>query len=254
MVRETLLLAAVSTAMVASAYLWVGVRLWRGRRVSDGADRALRFFSVWWIAIALNQIGGAVLYGAAAMGTTSLEWQLTYTLAQRLLLSIALVGLMYYFVYLLTGRSRIPLLVAFYSFFLAYQVYTIMRGRPEGVAVTAWRTDLDYAVASPPVLSLVTFLWLVVPPVLGAAGLFHLHRSVPDRARKARILTVSIGLAVWWTVAVAAGHPRAFDVDGLQVLNRVVGVVVAFAILLAYEPTRWLQRRLRLDAEPTHAP
>src|ERR1051326_4394737 len=91
--HPTLLAAAVLATGVALVYVHVGRVLLR-RPASGQARQALQMFALWWIATALNILLGSLANAAAAFGWTDLSLQVTYILLQRLLLAVALVGLL----------------------------------------------------------------------------------------------------------------------------------------------------------------
>lgn len=251
MVESTLALAAASTLLVGATYAYVGLHLVRKARAERGDGRnarALSFFGGWWFATSLNQSLGGVLYLAAAFGWTDLSIQLTYVLVQRLLLALSLVGLMFYLIYLQTGRDALLPLAIVYAAYYASQVYIVVARAPIGVESFGWRTDLVYANASSPLWESLSLL-IVVPPVIGALSLLRVYPRLPSPARRLRVAMIGGGFVVWWVLAVIAGQARTFDLAWLQGLNRVVGILVALGILLAYEPRPWMERRFGIAKE-----
>lgn len=251
MVLTSLLVAGVSTLGVALAYTYVGLHLLR--KDGPGRDmRAVRLLGVWWLATAANQMLGGALNAAAALGWTDLGVHVTYIYVQRLLLAISLVALMHYLVYLQTGRSTLVLFGILYGLWWASQIYVITMGEPNAVGVFRWRTDLLYAVERPPVIELLALL-IVIPPVIGALALLRVYRRLGSRTQRFRVGVLAAGFTLWWIVAVIAGNRATFDSDVIQAANRLIGVLVAFAILVAYEPTSWMQRRFALEPAPSRA-
>lgn len=245
--RATLLFAGLSTLLVAATYGYVAWSLYRKSAGSSPASRTLRLFSLWWGATSLNQALGSLLYLAAAFGTMDTGLQASYVLLQRLLLAVSLVGLMQYLVYLQTGRDALTGLAVVYGVYWATQVYHVVARQPVGVEAFSWRTDLVYAKTLSPAWDLLTPLFIVLPPVVGALLLLRIYRRVETPTQRFRILAIAVGFTVWWLVAVAAGHPATHDIAWFQAVNRVVGVLVALAVLLAYEPTGWMKRRYQLE-------
>lgn len=246
MVETTLAVASLLTYVVAATYAYVGVRLLAHAGEAPATRRPMVAFALWWLLTSTNQLLGSTLYLAAAFGYRDIPLQLAYVLLQRLLLALSLIGLMHYLLFLHTGRSAIVLLGVFYGLYWASQVYVVFAREPVGVGTFGWRTDLLYAEPELPGQPLLN-LAIVVPPIVGAVALLRLYRRVEGRTRRFRIATLAGGFTVWWLVAVAAGHPALFDVGWLQAANRGLGVAIALCILLAYQPTRWMQRRYRLE-------
>lgn len=245
MVETTLAFASVLTYVVASVYAYVGMRLLRQARGAGESSRAMLFFALWWLATSLNQFFGSTLYLAASFGWTNVELQMTYLFVQRLLLAASLVCLMYYLVYLQSGRQALVPLLALYSLYFVLQVYILSARDPIGVQSYGWRTEVVYAqneIRWGPA----TNLLIVVPPVIGALMLFRVYRRVEGPTRRFRIAMIGGGFVLWWVTAIAAGQPQAWDVSWLQAANRIAGVAIAVGVLLAYEPMLWMQRRYGL--------
>lgn len=248
MAETTLVVASASTLLVAFTYLYVGLRLARRSGVSDASARALLFFALWWLATSANQILGSSLYLAAAFGFRDLALQLAYVLIQRLLLAISLVGLMYYLLYLQTGRDHLLALVAVYAFYYVVAVYSVVARGPIGVESFGWRTDLVFARSLPPAWGLQNLL-IVAPPVIGSLLLLRVYKRVEGRTRRFRIAMLAGGFVVWWITAIVAGNPATYDVTALQVANRLVGLAVALGILAAFEPLPWMVRRMGFERQ-----
>lgn len=247
MVVGVLLFSAATTLVVAAAYLYLASRLAGERRTgAPGGPQALSLFAAWWGLTGINQVMGGLLYAAAAFGYADLTVQTTYVVVQRLLLSGSMFGLMAYLLYLFRGRMHLVTLALVYGAFYAFQLWTVFSREPTGVLLSRWRTDLTYASSAPAWADLVTFLVVVLPPVVGCLAYLRLLARVGDRSARVRIFTVSIGLIVWWVFAVAVGRASVYDNDALQLANRVLGLVVAVSILFAFWPLAWMQRVFRL--------
>jgi hypothetical protein len=247
MAQGTLFLAGTATLVAALAYAYVGLRLLDRRALDEPAGRAMGFFSLWWLATAMNQVGGSLLYLAASAGWTDLDLQLSYVVIQRMLLALSLVGLMYYLLYLFRGKGHlVPLLVG-YGVYAAVQVYTVVYGQADGVELFRWRTDLHYAMQVPAVFQLVNVLFIIVLPLGGSLALWRLYPKVSTRGQRVRLIAVSTGFTAWWLFAVVAGQRAFFDNDWLQGFNRLLGLAVAIVILLAYEPPAWMRRRFGVE-------
>lgn len=245
---NTLLVAALGTGLVGGVYAWVGVRLAR-RRVENPADRrALRGFALWWLAMAANQGLWTLVNGAASQGLAGVDAEVTYAILQRALLALALAGLMSYLVYIRWGREMGFGIALFYAGYFCAVLYSFHWGTPIGLHSGAWRIDVAFARTPPPGVEALFGLWLLGPPVVGAIVYGLAGRRARDRAQRARVAATSWGLLAWWVLSVASGMPATLDVGWLQALDRVVGLVVALAILLAYDPPAWTTRRAGAEA------
>lgn len=246
MVETTLAIAGVSTLAVALVYGYVGSRFAKQAQGKGPGIRAMRFFALWWSATSLNQVLGSLFYIAYAFGYESLDLQLSYVLLQRLLLSLSLVGLMYYLIYLQTGRDSAVTLFIVYAVYFASQVYALTARTPVGIESFGWRTEVRFDREMPAVWQLWN-LMIVLPPTIGALMMLRVYRRVDGPTRRFRIAMIGIGFVAWWLLAIVAGQQQMWEVGWLQALNRVVGLAVAVGILLAYEPMAWMRRRYHLE-------
>ena len=255
--HPTLLAAAVLAAGVALAYLYVG-RVLSRRKVDGPMRRALALFAMWWVATAINILLGSVANAAAAFGWTSLPLQVAYIVLQRLLLAVALVGLLHYLLVLVRGRSPLAFLAVAYGLYFLFLAATVFRNEPIAVFVGDWRTDLVYArpIASPSVTELVSFVLLIVPTVGLSVAALVVARRLPasQRAQRNRITLVGCAMVVWWVVAVLAGQRQALDEDWYQIFNRVLDLGMALLILWAYDTPGWMRRHIDLPREEAAAP
>ncbi|MFA5861964.1 MAG: hypothetical protein WDA16_09760, partial [Candidatus Thermoplasmatota archaeon] len=111
--HATLLLAGILELGVAAAFGHVGRAMWN-RPVGEAARRASLSFATWWIAIAcLTGIDASVrLLGAFDAATTVILTTEIY--AALPLLCLGLAGLVYYFVFVLTGNPRALRVISVY--------------------------------------------------------------------------------------------------------------------------------------------
>lgn len=247
MIRPTLIAAAAVAWTVAVVYAYVGFRLLERRPGHDATKRALLAFASWWWILAGNIAIGGAMYLAAGFGFTSLPLQVTWAHVERLLLVASLVGLTYYLIYVLWGRSFPLVMGTYYTVYYALLLYALARAEPIGIHIGAWRTDLVYANDDNGVLTAINGLLLLGPPV----GLCLFGLVVAARRRLAlepihryRFATVCGALIVWWIVAVVAGQRVAMGYEAFQFVNRFLGLAAALVILMAYRPPAWIRSRL----------
>lgn len=244
-----LLVSAITSAAVAAVNGVVALRLLeRTKKLADPASLfAVRCFALWWGLTAINQTFGAALYAAASLGFTDVDLQLTYTVLQRLLLAGSLFGLLYYLVFVTSGkRALVPLAVA-YALLAVLELYDVFVRAPDHVIISRWRTDIGGPLDVPSWLRISNAALLILPPVVASLWYLRLARHIDDRSRRARIFAISLGLTVWWIVAVIAGGQQTFDNDALQIANRVIQASVAMVILFAFQPTPWMRRRFHIE-------
>ncbi len=242
---ETLLLSAAFAFASAGVFTVVG-RAVVDREVSEGAQRALRFFSTWWYALALTTaLGGAQdILGYAGLTSLALFTSLTYL--NLLLICVALLGLLYYLLYLFTGKGwLLEPLVAVYIVYYGWLVYLITAADPIAVEVSAWSTTLEYAnpiQGGPESLAL---LLLVGPQIIGALAYFTTFFRLEDPRQRYRVAVVSWSIIVWFGTSLIGSASGLAEAGWWQLASRLISLLAALAIYSAYRPPAWLERRWR---------
>lgn len=244
-------LAAVSTLDAATGilYVFVATRL-AARHVEGPARRAWTAFQVWWIAIAaLSLIDGARGL-AAALGAAEPWWPaiLASHYAYIALLALSLAALLYYLIYLFTGSERWFVPVAlFYGAYLATALAYAAMHQPVGVQAYELYSTIEYAIPASDGFAIVFFVLLFLPQIGCAAGYAALSRRVPDAAARLRVRIVAWSLIAWLGLNLVGDVAGWFGESSWQIGRRVVGLVAVLAILVAYDPPRWVQRRTALE-------
>lgn len=242
----TLPIALDVLADVLGAVLYFAVaRLVASRPVEAAAVGARQAFSAWW-----NVLGVLSLYGVFADGVTLAgRWTVPLLLASTqvllLVILLALAALMYYLIYLYTGRQAAwkPIL-AFYGLFWALFVYYIESLQPNGIDAGAITPMLHYAHDPKadwfaPLLGL-----LLILPLIGAAvGYFTLFFRAREPTQRYRIAVVSLSLVLWFTFSLVGGLVGVSQALFWIVLSRVVSLAAAGCVYAAYRPPRWVQRK-----------
>lgn len=242
----TLLVAGVIALTAGLAYGYVARSLPRPAQPRDSA-RALRMFSLWWYALALNISLVGITYLLGGMGLLTFEVQFVDSYLQRLLLCVSMIGLMHYLLFLITGRDLLRPIVVVYAAYFFLLTYGLLQQRAEGLFIGAWRTDLVFANPDVPWLRFVSLGAILLPPVVCSLWYLRLFFTVDDPTRRWRIALISFAILLWWGVAVAAGQRAALDDSPLQVANRLLSLLAAFAALAAYSPPTWAQRRWGIE-------
>ena len=240
--KGTLLAAGIIALLAGAVYLYVARRLPRPPGSKD-ASRAMAMFSLWWYALGVNIILVGVTYLLGAAGHLTFELQYVDSYLQRLLLAVSMVGLMHYLLYLLTGRDLLAPLAVFYGAYFVFLIYGMLLQQPDTLFVGAWRTDIMSPRGEVAWLKYASLGAILLPPTVCSLLYLRLFFRVPDATRKWRIALVSGAILFWWAIAVVAGQRAALDDTPLQAANRLLSLVAAFAVLAAYSPPRWAQRR-----------
>ena len=242
--ESTLIVSAFFAFAAAAIYSYVGWRL--GKRVvpSSEARVAWKSFTVWWYGLAIATLIGGLLNLFGAIGLKNLPLFVTATYLNVQVTCIALLGLLYYLIYLFTGnRNWLGLLVVFYIIFYVLLVYYITASSPNGVNVERWNATVSYNIPPSGIFITLLFVLLLVPQIIGGLAYFMLYFRVSENTQKYRILLVSWSIILWFVSPFAAAAGGLSDQDWWQIVNRLIGFAAASTILLAYQPPQWLKQR-----------
>lgn len=241
------------TAIAAVVYAIVAYVQWR-RPVSSGARPARNGFVLWWAGIAF--IG---LFGLFAGRVLDLEsWSLAgyrvllYTFIP--IIFVALAGLVYYLLYLYTGKSTLlRYVVAFYVLLtVAFVVFVEAQDPFVGPDPDTGEVGLQYANEAPAWASLLFSLALLLPPFAAAVAYFGLVFRAKDRTLRYRILMVSGGFMLWMGFSLLSSLGRfasGAEEQGFlsQLVGQLLGLLSAALVLLAYYPPPIVRRALDIE-------
>jgi hypothetical protein len=249
MIQPTLLFGATLAFLSAGIYLYVGRVLVSRRQTSSGAGMAWLMFVIWWYALALATLSGGILSLLGAFGIIGLPLYVAITILNLLTTCVALLGLMFYLMYLYTGKSSLiwPIGV-FYFVYYGLLVYFVEASDPIGVTVNRWNTTLQYANQIQGPFLIIALLLLVFPQIIGSLAYFMLYFQVKAKTQRYRILLVSWSIIIWFASSFLASISGLSQQDWWQVVSRLIGLGAALAILFAYQPPSWIKRRFGVAA------
>jgi hypothetical protein len=249
MIQPTLLIGAILAFLCAGIYFYIGRVLSQRHQTTSGASLAWLMFVTWWYALALATLSGGVLSLLGAFGIIGLPLFTTITIINLLTTCVALFGLMFYLLYLYTGKASLIWPVGvFYFFYYGFVVYFVEAGDPVGVIVNRWNTSLEYQNTIRGPLFLIAIVLLVFPQILGSLAYFMLFFQVRAKTQKYRILLVSWSIIIWFLSAFLASIAGLSQQDWWQITSRLIGLAAALTILFAYQPPSWIKRRFGVVA------
>ena len=248
MIQPTLLFGAVLAFLCAGIYFYVGRVLSRRHQSSSGAGMAWLMFVTWWYGLALATLTTGVLNLLGALGIIGLPLFTTITILNLLTTCVSLFGLVFYLLYLYTGKASLiwPLGI-FYFFYYGLLVYVVEASDPIGVTVNRWTANLQFQAVSASLVVLALVL-LVFPQILGSLAYFMLYFQVKERTQKYRILLVSWSIIIWFLSAFLISIAGLSQQDWWQIISRLIGLGAALTILFAYQPPSWIKRRFGIAA------
>jgi len=242
--RSTILIGALFSLLAAGIYGLVGWRLSKRAVPSSDARQAWRLFVLWWYGLAATTLINGLQSLFGALGLTDLPIFLTTTYVNLLVICAALLGLLYYLIYLFTGNRRtlLPLSI-FYAAYYVLLVYFVTARIPSHVDVGRWSVTVAYRVPlTGPFFSILITL-LLTPQIIGGLAYFALYFRVRGVTQRYRILLVSWSIVIWFTSPLFALAGRSAEQDWWQLASRFIGLTAALVILMAYLPPRWLKQR-----------
>lgn len=242
-IQPTLLFSTFFAMASASIYGYIGWRL--SQRVISSAEAGLAWasFTVWWYGLATTTLISGLQNLFGAIGLASLPLFVTATYLNLLVICLALLGLLYYLIYLFTGNRRsFRPLAAFYVTYYILLVYYITASTPGNVDIGRWSATLVYRTPlTGPFFGLIIVL-LLLPQIIGGLAYFTLYFRVPEVTQKYRILLVSWSIIVWFLSPLIALAGGVGQQDWWQLASRFIGLAAALTILIAYLPPRWLKQ------------
>jgi len=217
------------------------------RRVHPAARPANTMFALWWWAIGLQQLLTAVRTGLWSLGLP-LSLHVGLSLVSTAALLMGLAGLLYYLIYLYTGRALLlwPLIGAYAASF----VWWFGRfAALEPIDVVLDDLTIRFVFGAPPSQELLlgALAFLVGPQLLACVAIVVLAFRLPASAARVRLTVVAVGVVLWFGSSVAV---MFIGVDGIvwDVVRLFAAPLVGVSVLLAYAPPPWLARHLPADA------
>ncbi|MHB8604358.1 MAG: hypothetical protein ACYDCK_03800 [Thermoplasmatota archaeon] len=228
------------------------------RRVEGPAHLASRLFVVFWYALAADTVVNmaTMLAGVYGLATPVVTTVLAFFAVVAVV--VTLWGLVYYLVYLFTGRDRVfwPI-TTFYAVSLIGGAAFIGGLGPSGVALSRWGFAITYTNEPTPLTALLFAVFFLLPPILGALAYATLAFRLREPTQRYRVVFVSSGIFIWFASSLAFSGAGVGETDGWRVVGFAIPLLAIGAIWAAYSPPAWVQRRLGvvpLEAEVTMQP
>ncbi len=250
-------LATLMGAASAVLYGTVGVITWK-RGTSPESRLANRAFALWWIAL-----GGVVLVGLAFASLTQnrvigLTGFLAYVYILIGTLVAAVACLLYYLLFLYTGRASVWKSIAVgYVAFMAYTVVLIELQDPIGVVREGGDLTFEFAQEVEP-SHWTVLLWslaLLIPVVVAAVAYLRLYTAVDTNEQRYRIVMVGGSFLFWFgSSLIATVTLRGLGIDEppdwWAIVQQGIGLLAGVMVLMAYVPPPPIRRRLRDTTTP----
>ncbi len=252
MESPTLLAASLADVAAGGFFVVVGILVAR-RPVAPEMHMASRMFTAWWFGLAgLTAVSGFAISGgllgalAAVAGPSAVTPSAAtfFVVAWLFLSCIALWGLLGYLSFLFRGRSHAAAIGGAYAaLFIAFSRVALWES-PQGIEASQFGVRIVNLNPVPTPVLILLLLLLILPQIGGAAAYASLYRRVQDPAARYRVGLVSTSLLVWLTLSLLASALGVETTPAGLVALRVLALLSATAILLAYSPPGFIRRRL----------
>lgn len=234
---------AVLPILTTGLLAYAGVLVLR-KRVAPGDRLARLMFAAWWFAAGVVLLLASLPTLLSIVGAADRRILDASRWPTAAALAVALCGLLYYLLYIYTGRHRliVPLAIAYAAFFV-FEIYYFAQFGPPTLEVTAWTVRATPS-SQPPSWMSATFGVAVALPILAAIAAYA---SLLFRAKEAehrfRIKAVSAAFSLWFGPLLLAYLAGWDDADWFPLIYQAPGLVAGILIVLAYRPPRALAKR-----------
>ena len=214
----------------------------RGTSEAGGARLALASF--WMGAAAVAAIQGARSV-SAVLGVDSFPLIRALDQAATPAYCLAAAGMVYYVLYILTGRATLAIpVVVYYVVMVPVLRYPVELAHPIGYAVGTWNVNLVYeAPLSSPAYTLALAL-AAVPMWAGVLAYASLLLHTPEPAARYRIACMTLGLLLWVGAEVVVWAAGLAATPAGEISRRLIGLAVALVVGIGHAPPAAIRRRL----------
>ena len=163
----------------------------------------------------------------------------------------AIGALLYYFVYLFTGkRETWKIIAATYAVYFIGFLYYLAAADPIGVKPSdLGGQEIEYAHdLGETLFGQIMGILLLLPIIFGAIGYVSLIRKVPSRSGKFRIGAVAGAFIFWFGSSFLAG--QIFDVsqeDWWRPVSTSISLIASAMVYVAFAPPAWLAQKLHVE-------
>jgi hypothetical protein len=239
-VTSTLLASALLALATAAGFATVGVLVLRRRAPS----LALVSFGVfWWSAAGIwADQGVAALSGALGFASFPLLRMLDELATP--LYCVASASLLFFVLYLLTGKHRaLGPILAYYLALWAALRYHVAEAAPGGFEVRAWQVNVTYAAPLQGMRYTILIALMVLPLLAAIAAYGSLVFRLQDAGARYRIACVAADLIVWVTTEALSYTTGAVATTEGELTRRIVALGSTLVMMAGYIPPRFARQR-----------
>lgn len=243
MSQATLLASGVLGLATGAMFALVGLLVVRRMREAE-AHAALVMFSAFWFSAAIVWALQAITNLAAVAGAADLALADALDEMTTPFYGLAAAGLLYYVLYLLTGRARLlgPILL-YYLVLYALIRYQVRAAGRTGIDVQDWVVAFVYETPLQSTLYTVTIALFTLPLLAAVVMYGTLFFRVRDAGTRYRVALVALGLFVWITTEALAYATGVSNTSAGELTRRLLALASTLVIFAGFQPPRWAQRR-----------
>jgi hypothetical protein len=214
------------------------------RRGSRSPSVALASFAAFWWSAAVIWADQGLAALAGATGQASLPLLRALDQAVTGFYCLAAASLLFYVLYLLTGKQRSlgPILLYYLALFVALR-YRVESALPVRVDVGDWQANVVYAEPLQGAVYTLLVALMVVPLLAAIVAYGALAFRVQDASARYRIACVTLGLLVWVTTEALAYTTGAAGTTQGELTRRLVALGSTVFVLAGYLPPRFARAR-----------
>ncbi len=236
------LVVGVSAILGTAVYFYVGLRLAR-RPVSPETRLPAMQFVLFWLGLAASTALTAILSVIAAFQLPPVGLVVAFEYYDIVVVAAALWGLICYLWFLYYGRSGIVPVTSLYILEFGLLVYYVSSSGPNGVSVSYGTVSPAYSTSSTIVVTILAVLILVIPEFVAAFAYLRLYFRTRDRTIRYRIALVGGGLVAFFFLDFVNFGSLSGGSLVWIFIGRLLVIVAALIILMAYYPPRYLRER-----------
>lgn len=218
----------------------------RRRAVASAPREALLGFAAFWYGFGATMVCYGTFSLLVFLHLTDIEIHLTLLHLLSLPLSIGLAGLVYYLLFIYTGRRGwlVPVL-ALYTLFFAFNQYRYAAGPDPHLLVTPWQAGAvvgapDGAQAG---LFRIFTAVLAVPVLVAVVAYASLLFQAKGGEQRYRIAMISGAIFLWFAVFLVGFLTSDPTASWKPLLYQGMGIPVGLLVLLGYRPPESIRRR-----------